>query len=366
MAQANVRPWREAATLILTARQPSSNAGHFDYRLLMLKRSSRSKFMPNAFVFPGGVVAKDDFNPSWLKILPEPLKPPPNAPRPLLMQSAEEEGGLPRHVAFRIAAIRETFEESGVLLLRSDSQDNVLSMEAKETAEWRLKVQEDPGKLLDLCRYLGASPDLWALSEWSDWLTPINLQGTQSKKGTRRFDTIFYTAQLDAIPPALQDQTEVTAVKWEEPSSLLSDCRNHSIWLAPPQVYEVSRLLHFKEQQKLGEFAQERESEGLTTLLPVRLQCSDGELSLYPGDSMYPEKPDYIGDSAEANLPRYPGTLKECRLEAEHLNRQEFSDGADLESRYTSRGDVVSTCAPAHGHVNPMTWDEWQQIEGSS
>ena len=77
-------------------------------------------------------------------------------------------------------------------------------------------------------------------------------------------------------------------------------------------MYEVSRLLHFKEQQKLREFAQERESEvilqlsinskfsvlngpnkerqrivqGLTTLLPVRLQCSDGELSLYPGDSM--------------------------------------------------------------------------------
>ena len=39
---------------------------------------------------------------------------------------------------------------------------------------------------------------------------------------------------------------------------------------------------------------------------------------------------------------------------------------ADLESRYTSRGDVVATCAPAHGHVNPMTWEEWQQIEGSS
>ena len=110
--------------------------------------------MPNAFVFPGGVVAKDDFNPSWLKILPEPMKSPPNAPRPLLMQSAEEGEGLPRHVAFRstevvdmisegledqmlknfvrIAAIRETFEESGVLLLQPDSQDNVPSMEASK------------------------------------------------------------------------------------------------------------------------------------------------------------------------------------------------------------------------------------------
>ena len=67
-----------------------------------------------------------------------------------------------------------------------------------------------------------------ALSEWSDWLTPVNLQGTQAKKGTRRFwsnkrksfqsfrfDTIFYTAQLDSIPPALQDQTEVN---WKQNS----------------------------------------------------------------------------------------------------------------------------------------------------
>ena len=70
----------------------------------------------------------------------------------------------------------------------------------------------------------------------------------------------------------------------------------------------MSRLLHFKEQEQLRAFAKKREDQvirkigmeltkrknlqmrfifqGLTTLLPVRLQCSDGELSLYPGDSM--------------------------------------------------------------------------------
>ena len=76
MAQAVARPWREAATLILTARcvslpstihttihttrQPTLEAATFDYRVLMLQRSSRSKFMPNAFVFPGGVVDQGD------------------------------------------------------------------------------------------------------------------------------------------------------------------------------------------------------------------------------------------------------------------------------------------------------------------
>ena len=87
-------------------------------------------------------------------------------------------------------------------------------------------------------------------------MTPTRKNGPyELEMVSGRFDTIFYTAQLDEIPSALQDQTEVellkpsyfcrnlfshilkvTAVKWEEPSALLSDCRDHSIWLAPPQV----------------------------------------------------------------------------------------------------------------------------------
>ena len=142
--------------------------------------------MPNAFVFPGGVLAKEDLHPSWLDLLPKPLKPPPEGPRPFLMQPAEQTEGLPRHIAFRwgdakirlhrmtinrIAAIRETFEESGVLLLQPDDSGRMPVLEAsewvcchfvkilpiwspEETAEWRLKVQNDPGQLLELCRCL--------------------------------------------------------------------------------------------------------------------------------------------------------------------------------------------------------------------
>ena len=113
------------------------------------KRSSRSKFMPNAFVFPGGVLAKEDLHPSWQDLLPKPLKPPPEGPRPFLMQPVDQVEGLPRHIAFRwpeniqalgvecveynrIAAIRETFEESGVLLLQPDDSGRVPFLEASE------------------------------------------------------------------------------------------------------------------------------------------------------------------------------------------------------------------------------------------
>ena len=44
---------------------------YFDYQTLMLKRSSRSKFMPNAFVFPGGVLAEADTSEEWLTLLRE-------------------------------------------------------------------------------------------------------------------------------------------------------------------------------------------------------------------------------------------------------------------------------------------------------
>ena len=57
--------------------------------------------MPNAFVFPGGVLAKEDLHPGWNDLLPKPLKPPPEGPRPLLMQPVEQGEGLSRHIAFR-------------------------------------------------------------------------------------------------------------------------------------------------------------------------------------------------------------------------------------------------------------------------
>jgi len=66
---AAARPhWREAASL-LVARKRNLFNGHkgssqFDYQVLMAQRSSRSAFMPNACVFPGGVFsAKADFDP---------------------------------------------------------------------------------------------------------------------------------------------------------------------------------------------------------------------------------------------------------------------------------------------------------------
>ena len=81
--------WREAATLILASRMKngSPNLSADKLKILTLKRSKSAKFMPNAVVFPGGVVDKSDFNRDWLELLSRQDKPLPawkkSIPKPM-------------------------------------------------------------------------------------------------------------------------------------------------------------------------------------------------------------------------------------------------------------------------------------------
>ena len=161
--------WRNAATLLLAARNstPSSTA-KYDYNLLMMKRSRKSKFMPNAIVFPGGVTEKSDFSQTWKQLL-EPVKPLEplllqDVPRPMIIKSFP--GLLEPDIGFRINAIRETFEETGILLHLS-TEDEV---KADKFVEWRPKVHKDASLFLKMCKELKVVPDVWSLFEWSDWL----------------------------------------------------------------------------------------------------------------------------------------------------------------------------------------------------
>merc|ERR1719189_3547603 len=82
--------------------------------------------MPNAYVFPGGVLAESDCSVAWVELFHSRgyseddlqalvLK---DVDRPFLMSKAEVAEGVARDLALRLTAIRETFEESGVLLYR--------------------------------------------------------------------------------------------------------------------------------------------------------------------------------------------------------------------------------------------------------
>ena len=132
-------PWREASSLIIASRASVAEKAQkvCDYRVMMVKRSGLSSFMASAFVFPGGVVELADYSPKWWQLFENlgltrndlevfsssVVGPrPPMITQPLTLEEAKRgpsEGldYLPADIALRIAAIRETFEETGIALM---------------------------------------------------------------------------------------------------------------------------------------------------------------------------------------------------------------------------------------------------------
>ena len=169
--------WRDASSLILIFRNSSKATINtpFDYSLLMLKRSGKSKFMPNAYVFPGGVTEQGDFDKNWLDLIGSCSTAAAErstndliltgVPRPMLVQDqGKNVNGLDNNLAFRVGAIRETFEEAGILLHRPcDNGKTGHQFDDANFAEWRERVRKDPSEFYAMCKSLSICPDVWSL-----------------------------------------------------------------------------------------------------------------------------------------------------------------------------------------------------------
>ncbi|XP_062328093.1 nucleoside diphosphate-linked moiety X motif 19 [Osmerus eperlanus] len=337
-----LKHWKEAATVIISAGtrhklsdglsrcldkgtstpttgiEGLSNFPHestFDYDVLLLKRSGKSGFMPNAYVFPGGLVEPSDFSSEWLDIFKAfrrspnfglgTVKQPPATRPPIFATDRMKLGSpIPGDVAFRICAVRETFEESGVLLAVPKEEENSLlktientssqnqteltrvykMCDKSELAKWRALVNKNPSNFIRMCRELECLPNIWALHEWGNWLTPSGVYEKQ-----RRYDTAFFMCCLQETPDTLQDEKEIVHFKWSPPSEILHSFLGRKLWIAPPQFYDLSRMCRFPSLAHLHNFASRRASEGCEHWLPVRLVTDNVYISLLPGDSLYPE-----------------------------------------------------------------------------
>lgn len=319
------QPWRTAATLILTAPSIATRSikpkkkilhGCFitNYTVLMLQRSSKNNFFPDAYVFPGGGLDKADETCKWLEIFDGvdsrfvkkldqlQLNPKRRTQSPMLLDDASlTDDDLPREISYRICAIRETFEETGLLLARSgwkktkdESRSNeidnfvsIFKFEDSNTANyWREKVNSDANNFLTLCQYFRCVPDIWCLHEWSDWLTPVCSVNVPPK----RYDTVFYKAAIRHLPEYLkEDNREISSLDAKQPGDFLEDYYNGKCVLGNPQVYELLRLINYNEHEDLINFFVKRGVEGLERYLPLIAFTKDNNwVALYPGDQDYP------------------------------------------------------------------------------
>lgn len=379
-----LKHWKEAATLILAAGhmrgadslsltaspavESSCGRSHLphkslsDYDVLLLKRSGKSGFMPNAYVFPGGMMDVSDFSSEWLDIFKfftsspnfglRSVKQPLETRPPIFATDRLKLGSpIPGEVALRICAVRETFEESGVLLVASKIKENKLlksiqefgciehyemnDLCSSELTKWRVLVNQNPSNFIRMCRELQVLPNIWALHEWSNWLTPAG------RYGTTRFDTAFFICCLQEIPYTLQDEKEIERFQWSRPSEVLQSFQAQELWIPPPQFYELSRMCCFPLLNDLHNFASQRATEGCERWLPVVVSKDKHHMSVLPGDKLYP-----VDASGESEVAKNTGPQSKDPQNASPLHRMVMSDPYTI--------SLQITITPKYNHVLPV------------
>lgn len=177
-----------AATVILLRDRPA-------FEVLMIARAERSSFAGGALVFPGGRVDPGDRDPSW----------------------TEHAAGLPPDPALaaaQVAAIREAFEEAGVLLARGPGGAALTADEVRALSPWRANVERDDALFLTLVRRHGLTLAADQLTLFAHWVAPPGLH--------RRFDTLFFAAPFPDGQEILEDGDEATEALWISPSAAVA------------------------------------------------------------------------------------------------------------------------------------------------
>ncbi|HKS45364.1 MAG TPA: NUDIX hydrolase [Amycolatopsis sp.] len=208
---------RDAATVVLLR---DTDQG---LEVFLQRRVAAMAFAAGMTVFPGGGVDERDADASVGWTGPEPA-------RWAEWFSATESGAR----ALVCAAVRETFEESGVLLAGSG---NGVVGDARLYAEAR---QALVSRELSLAAFLaGAGLTLRAdlLRPWAHWITPV-----QEK---RRYDTRFFAAVLPAGQHADGATTEADASGWQRPADALTDAEAGRSVLMPPTWHTLTELAEF-------------------------------------------------------------------------------------------------------------------------
>lgn len=186
--------------------------------VFLVRRHDAIAFMGGAHVFPGGRVDEADSDERWLAIV--------DGVDGATARITDVSSSAA--LAFYVAAVRETFEEAGVLMAREADGPMVSLATWDQTGLLgeRLAIATRKASLLDLIvsQHWRLAAD--ALVYFAHWVTPAI--------ETRRFDTRFFLA---AVPPGqvpAHDAAETTDGVWLRPADAIARCRDGTLALPPP------------------------------------------------------------------------------------------------------------------------------------
>ena len=213
-----------------------------DAEVLLLRRGETAGFMAGMFVYPGGRLDPADLDAAA--------------------------GDL--DTATRWTALRECFEESG-LLLATDHRGQ------PATPSHTAALRSSAAPFAEALQALALRPGLHALRPFARWVTPTVER--------RRFDTRFYLATHPHGQEAAPDGFEMVEHRWRRPVDALVDYAASAMLLSPPTFYFLADLAaQLEAGVQLHDWA---DAQPLHPVLP-RLELTDAPRLLLPGDADYP------------------------------------------------------------------------------
>jgi 8-oxo-dGTP pyrophosphatase MutT (NUDIX family) len=264
---------RTASTMILLRDADSGP------EVFLVKRHIKSDFVGGAHVFPGGVVEPAD-------ALDDALC----AGR--TDDSASKTLGLPRGgLAYWAAAIRECFEEAGVLLA-CDSQGRIPVFEGEHSERfrsYRRALNSNEMSFAEMLLREGLKLAAHRVYYWGHWVTP--------EGEPRRYDTRFFLAVAPERQTAAHDGRELTDSAWAPPAVALEKARTREWTIIFPTVRNLMLLKAFRTARDAESHA--RQLRHIPMILPRVVSDEKGTRILIPGDEGY-ERASATADAATA------------------------------------------------------------------
>ncbi len=233
--------------------------------VFMLRRTLAAEFMGGAYVFPGGAVDAGDRTPELLGRCHG------RDDSTASTQLGLHAGGL----GFWVAAIREAFEEAGVLLARSVATGRPVDLDEPEAAARFENARRAVGRgelpFVDVVGSEDLLLDTGALHLFSHWVTPPG--------GPRRYDTWFFVAAAPDGHAYLHDDSETVASVWIRPDDALIGAERGELEIIFPTMRNLEQLARFPTAREL--------LEAVTASEPRVVADAGGARILLPGDPGY-------------------------------------------------------------------------------
>ena len=233
--------------------------GKNDIEVFMVVRHHQIDFASGALVFPGGKVDTKDIDPDIRDfIIPD-------------QDYADEE------LSFRIAAIRESYEESGVLFANYKEDENLINNEKlEELHRWRDKFNNNETSMQEFAKKENLKFSTESLIPFAHWITPDLMP--------KRFDTRFYLAAVPDGHQGIHDGNESVDSLWISPKQAIKDCLSEKRTIIFPTRMNLEKL---RNSKTVEEALSNARKQRIVTVIPKLEKTGDSVFLTIPKEAGY-------------------------------------------------------------------------------